>query len=58
MSRSLRELRVRFGVRDESGRARAAVSPSEEEGRRVPCVLAPPPERPRMLDELRALVRR
>jgi len=59
VSRYVPERRVRFSVWDESGTARAAVSLDEEEAARVAAFLAPgPAPKPRLLDELRALVRR
>jgi hypothetical protein len=59
VSRYLPERRVRFSVWDETGTARAAVSLDEEEAARVAAFLAPrPAPKPRLLDELRALVRR
>ena len=59
VSRYLPERRVRFSVWDKSGTARAAVSLDEEEATRLATYLAPSsPPRPRLLDELRALVRR
>jgi hypothetical protein len=59
VSRYLPERRVRFSVWDESGTARAAVSLDEEEAARLAAFAArPPAPRPRLLDELRTLVRR
>jgi hypothetical protein len=59
VSRYLPEQRVRFSVWDESGTARAAVSLDEDEASRLAAYLAPPPPpRQRLLDDLRALVRR
>lgn len=59
VSRYLPERRVRFSVWDETGTARAAVSLDDEEAGRLAAYLAPtaPPARPRLLDELRTLVR-
>jgi hypothetical protein len=60
VSRYLPERRVRFSVWDETGRARAAVSLDEDEAARLGAFVNPPaPSRwPRVLDDLRALVRR
>jgi len=59
VSRYVPERRVRFSVWDESGTARAAVSLDEEEAARLAAFVAPPPaRRSRLLDDLRALVRR
>ena len=60
VSRYLPERRVRFSVWDETGRVRAAVSLDEEEAARLGAFVTPPaPSRwPRVLDDLRALVRR
>jgi hypothetical protein len=60
VSRYLPEKRVRFSVWDETGTARAVVSLDEEEAARLASFLGPrrPPARPRLLDELRTLVRR
>jgi hypothetical protein len=58
VSRYLPEQRVRFSVWDESGTARAAVSLDEAEAERLAAFVAPPTRRPRLVDELRALVRR
>jgi len=60
VSRYLPEGRVRFSVWDETGRVRAAVSLDEEEAARLGAFVTPPaPSRwPRVLDDLRALVRR
>jgi hypothetical protein len=59
VSRYLPERRVRFSVWDETGTARAAVSIDEEEATRLSAFLAPPPPpKARLLDDLRALVRR
>jgi len=59
VSRYIPEQRVRFSVWDETGTARAAVSLDEEEAARVAAFLAPGlAPKPRLLDELRALVRR
>ncbi len=60
VSRYLPERRVRFSVWDETGTARAAVSLDDEEAARLAAYLGPPPSpaRPRLLDELRMLVRR
>jgi hypothetical protein len=60
VSRYLPEQRVRFSVWDETGTARAAVSLDDDEAGRVVAFLAPPqpPVRSRLLDELRAFVRR
>jgi hypothetical protein len=59
VSRYLPERRVRFSVWDETGTARAAVSLDDEEAGRLAAYLAPGPHppRPRLLDELRTLVR-
>ena len=59
VSRYLPERRVRFSVWDETGTARAAVSLDDEEAARLAAYLAPPPRsaRPRLLDELKSLVR-
>jgi hypothetical protein len=59
VSRYLPERRVRFSVWDETGTARAAVSLDDEEAARLAVYLSPPPPpaRPRLLDELRTLVR-
>jgi hypothetical protein len=59
VSRYLPERRVRFSVWDESGTARAAVSLAEEEAEKRAAFIAPAPSRGlRIVDELRALVRR
>jgi hypothetical protein len=60
VSRYLPERRVRFSVWDETGRARAAVSLDEEEAARLGAFVTPqaPSRWPRVLDDLRALVRR
>jgi hypothetical protein len=60
VSRYLPERRVRFSVWDETGRARAAISLDEEEAARLGTFVTPPaPSRwPRVIDDLRALVRR
>ena len=59
VSRYVPERRVRFSVWDESGTARAAVSLDDEEAARLAAFVAPPPtRRSRLLDDLRALVRR
>jgi hypothetical protein len=59
VSRYLPERLVRFSVWDESGTARAAVSLDENEAARLgQFVSDPAPPRPRLIDELRALVRR
>ena len=58
VSRYVPEQRVRFSVWDETGTARAAVTLDEDEAARVAEFLAPPSRRPRLLDELRALVGR
>jgi len=58
VSRYLPEQRVRFSVWDESGTARAAVTIDEEEAAKLATYLAPAPRRPRLVRELRALVRR
>jgi hypothetical protein len=59
VSRYLPERRVRFSVWDETGEARAAVSLDDEEAARLSAYLASqPPPKPRLLDDLRALVRR
>jgi sarcosine oxidase delta subunit len=59
VSRYLPEKRVRFSVWDETGRVRAAVSLDEDEAARLGAfVAAPAARRPRLLDDLRALVRR
>jgi len=58
VSRYLPERRVRFSVWDESGRVRAAVSLDEEEAARLgEFVSAPSARKPRLLDDLRALMR-
>jgi hypothetical protein len=59
VSRYLPEERVRFSVWDETGTARAAVSLDDDEAARLAAFLEPKAmPRPRLLDELRALVRR
>jgi hypothetical protein len=58
VSRYLPEQRVRFSVWDETGTARAAVSLDEAEASRLAAFVAPPARKPRLVDELRALVRR
>ena len=58
VSRYLPERLVRFSVWDETGTVRAAVSLDEDEARRLAEFVAGPPARPRLLDELRTLVRR
>jgi len=59
VSRYLPERRVRFSVWDESGTARAAVSLDEEEAAKLAAFVTPQPtRRSRLLDDLRALVRR
>ncbi len=58
VSRYLPERRVRFSVWDESGTAQAVVSLDEDEAARLAGYLAPPPPRPSLLAELRALARR
>jgi hypothetical protein len=59
VSRYLPERLVRFSVWDESGTVRAAVSLDEAEASRLAeFVGKPAPPRPRLLDELRSLVRR
>lgn len=58
VSRYLPEQRVRFSVWDESGTARAAVTLDEEEAARLATYLIPEPRRARLLNDLRALVRR
>ena len=59
VSRYLPERRVRFSIWDESGTARAAVSLEEEEAARLGAFVTPPPARTsRLLDDLRAFVRR
>ena len=58
VSRYLPERIVRFSVWDETGTARAAVSLDEEEAARLAEFVGAAPARPRLLDELRALVRR
>jgi hypothetical protein len=58
VSRYLPERRVRVSVWDETGTARAAVSLDDEEAARLSAFLAPPTlAKPRLLDELRTLVR-
>jgi hypothetical protein len=58
VSRYLPEQRVRFSVWDETGTARAAVSLDEQEAHRLAGYLAPSvSEKPRLLDELKTLVR-
>jgi hypothetical protein len=56
VSRYLDRREVRFSVWDESGRAEAAVSLTEDEARRVAGFLSP--RRTGLLDDLRALTRR
>ena len=59
VSRYLPERRVRFSVWDETGRVRGAVSLDDDEAARVGEFLAPPPSRrPRLLEDLRARIRR
>ena len=58
VSRYLPERRVRISVWDETGSARAAVTLDEDEAARLADFVAAPPPRARLLDELRALVRR
>jgi hypothetical protein len=59
VSRYLPEGRVRFSVWDETGTARAAVSLDDDEAARLATFLAPArAPKPRLRDELRALVRR
>jgi hypothetical protein len=61
VSRYLPERRVRFSVWDETGRVRAAVSLDEDEAARLGAFVtppAPPTRRARVLEDLRALVRR
>jgi hypothetical protein len=59
VSRYLPERRVRFSVWDEAGTARAAVSLDEEEAGRLASFIGPAPSRAsRIVDELRAFVRR
>ena len=59
VSRYVQQGRVRVSVWDESGTARAAVTLDEDEAARLAAFLVPPPaQRPRLLDELRALVGR
>jgi hypothetical protein len=61
VSRYLPERRVRFSVWDETGRVRAALSLDEDEAARLGVFVtppAPPTRRARMLEDLRALVRR
>jgi hypothetical protein len=58
VSRCLPEQRVRFSVWDETGTARAAVSLDETEASRLAAFVDPPTRKPRLVDELRALVRR
>jgi hypothetical protein len=59
VSRYLPERRVRFSVWDEEGIARAAVSLDEEEAARLGAFVTPQRVRkPRLLDDLRAFVRR
>jgi hypothetical protein len=56
----LGEPHVRFSVWNEHGEAQAAVSLDEEEAARVGAFVAPPPAplKARLLEDLRALVRR
>ena len=59
VSRYVPERRIRFSVWDETGTARAAVSLSDDEAARLSEFVAPSrARRPRLLDDLRALVRR
>jgi hypothetical protein len=58
VSRYLPERRVRFSVWDDTGTVKAAVSLDEDEAARLGAFVAPPPARSRLLDDLRALVRR
>jgi hypothetical protein len=58
VSRYLPERLVRFSVWDESGIVRAAVSLDDEEAGRLAEFVAASAPRPRLRDELRALVRR
>ncbi len=59
VSRYLAEGRVRFSVWDETGTARAAVSLDEEEAGRLAGFLRQAGGRgPRLLEDLRALIRR
>jgi hypothetical protein len=58
VSRYLPERIVRFSVWDDSGTVRAAVSLDEDEAGRLAEFVATPAPKPRLLDELRALVRR
>ncbi|MBA3432611.1 MAG: hypothetical protein H0U08_00790 [Actinobacteria bacterium] len=58
VSRYLPERRVRFSVWDETGEARAAVSIGEDEAARLAEFVAPLPNKPSLLDDLRAFVRR
>lgn len=58
VSRYLPERRVRFSVWDDTGRAQAVVSLHEDEAARLASFVASRPTRSRLLDDLRALVRR
>jgi hypothetical protein len=58
VSRYLPERLVRFSVWDETGTVRAAVSLDDEEAARLAEFVGRPARRPRLLDDLRALVRR
>ena len=58
VSRYLPERRVRFSVWDETGTVRAAVSLEDDEAARLAEFVAAPQSKPRLFDELRALVRR
>ena len=59
VSRYVPERRVRFSVWDESGTAQAAVSLDEEAAGRLAEFVAPPrARRTRLIEDLRALVRR
>lgn len=58
VSRYLPERRVRFSVWDDTGTAQAAISLDEDEAARLAAFVGPRPVRSRLLDDLRALVRR
>ena len=58
VSRYLPERLVRFSVWDETGTVRAAVSLDDDEAARLAEFVATSAPRPRLFDELRALVRR
>jgi hypothetical protein len=58
VSRYLPQRLVRFSVWDETGTVRAAVSLNDDEAARLAEFVAAPARKPRLVDELRALVRR